>query len=114
MNEVALCRSSTGIESGGKLTLMPTPKMTYSTLLASQEASARMPANFFPSTNISLGHLMVGACGINEAAASATATAAIKVIWAACSEESFGRKIAEKYKLAIGGDSQRRPSRPRP
>src|SRR5204863_6784639 len=74
--------------------------------------SARIPASFRTPIYTSFGHLTHGFSPLAASTPSATATPAAIVTSGRASRD--GRRIAETYKPAPGGDAQLRPSRPRP
>src|SRR5258705_13417922 len=71
-----------------------------------------MPASFRTPTYTSFGHLTHGFSPLAAWTPSATATPAAIVTSGSASCD--GRRIAETYKPAPGGDAHLRPSRPRP
>ena len=79
----------------------------------SASISMRMPATLRPATRTSLGHLMA-APGAHSATAAATATPATSPICGAAATSIGGRSTTDMYRLRCGGDTQVRPSRPRP
>src|SRR5580765_2893037 len=71
-----------------------------------------MPASFRTPTYTSFGHLTHGFSPLAAWTPSATATPAAIVTSGSASRD--GRRMAETYKPAPGGDAQLRPNRPRP
>src|SRR5580765_8277475 len=90
-------------------TLTPIPSTTRPL-----RASARMPAVLRPPTRMSFGSLIPGARPVTRAIASAPASPATRVSSGSRAVSTGGSSRSEKSRLTPGGDSQLRPSRPRP
>src|SRR5580704_7501556 len=98
-----------GRSAGPVDTLTPMPTTT-----ASPAASARMPASLAGPARTSLGHLTSASTPATARTAAATATPASSGSQPRTARGTAGRSSTEKVRAARGGDTQARPSRPRP
>ena len=108
---------TSGLKSSGRwLTFTPMPVTRYWRALISFSSpiSVRIPHSFFPSSTMSLVHLILGRTPQAAWMPSHTATATQAVKSTTSMGGSWGRRRAVRYSPQPRGDWKERPSRPRP